>query len=597
MSRENRGLLINFGILLVVSISFILGYGILYKNLDKKDALKEYQVYFSEATDFTEVSVDSTIISKKVEIKKGSDVIGYYFVGSEYAEGIPGHDGKDELRISVVVDKSGKFINIQTEYSEHTENFVSKLNTFYNNAKNQNIADFKNIDGEAGASAYSMPVVDKVLTEIAKNLEITVKPMVPKDPYVLVFGDYERKELDAEFVADDVLLSRELIYNDLNQVIGIAYVGTGIANGIPYHDGPAKLDLLVGLSIDGKILGTTILEHEHTQSFVDKILPYFTNLVDVSIDSFETVDLVAGASEFTMPVVQSILAKVKERFEGFDSYEEIFGVYATKIEDPNFVATDKVTKKEIILNSLNQVVGYAYTATGTAQLHDYDATLKRFNFIVGVDQNGVILGTMMLEHEHTASYVSNVIPYLDALAGVGINSYTDVDDVSGATMTLGVIKAALAEIKTVHESFDVYQYVSADFDSMEDDASFVTTDILLEKKIIKNAANEVTGYVFVGTDGIDGIPRHEAGVLDYIKLAVGVDTNGIITGVYILSSEHTERFAARIIPYLNSLVGVSIDTYTTTYNNGTEEVDGFAGASTYTKPVIVNILDAIKGVA
>ena len=38
------------------------------------------------------------------------------------------------------------------------------------------------------------------------------------------------------------------------------------------------------------------------------------------------------------------------------------------------------------------------------------------------------------------------------------------------------------------------------------------------------------------------------GVLDYIKLAVGVDTNGIITGVYILSSEHTERFASKIIP-------------------------------------------------
>ncbi|CCV65229.1 hypothetical protein, probable electron complex associated [Paracholeplasma brassicae] len=459
MSRENRGLLINFGILLVVSISFILGYGILYKNLDKKDALKEYQVYFSEATDFTEVSVDSTIISKKVEIKKGSDVIGYYFVGSEYAEGIPGHDGKDELRISVVIDKSGKFINIQTEYSEHTESFVSKLNTFYNNAKNQNIADFKNIDGEAGASAYSMPVVEKVLTEIAKNLEITVKPMVPKDPYVLVFGDYERKELDNEFEADDVLLSRELIYNDLNQVIGIAYVGTGIANGIPYHDGPAKLDLLVGLSIDGKILGTTILEHEHTQSFVDKILPYFTNLVDVSIDGFETVDLVAGASEFTMPVVQSILAKVKERFEGFD----------------------------------------------------------------------------------------------------------------------------------------VYAHVSNGYVTIEDDVTFVATDKVLEKKVLKDSEGIVTGYVYIGTDGITGIPGHDG--KDYIKLAVGVDLTGNITGVYLIESAHTEGFVKRIIPYLNTLEGQAIASYKTTYNNGTTEVDGFANASEYTKPVIISILNAIKGVA
>ncbi len=460
MSRENRGLLINFGILLVVSISFILGYGILYKNLDKKDALKEYQVYFSEATDFTEVSVDSTIISKKVEIKKGSDVIGYYFVGSEYAEGIPGHDGKDELRISVVVDKSGKFINIQTEYSEHTESFVSKLNTFYSNAKNQNIADFKNIDGEAGASAYSMPVVEKVLTEIAKNLSITVKPMVPKDPYILVFGNYERKELDTEFVADDVLLSRELIYNDLNQVIGIAYVGTGKAVLHDYDETLKTFNLIVGLDIEGNFVGFAPYEHEHTTSYVDRLNPYFDRLLDVNVDAYEGVDVVVSPTAArTMSVVQSILAKVKERFEGFD----------------------------------------------------------------------------------------------------------------------------------------VYAHVSNGYVTIEDDVTFVATDKVLEKKVLKDSEGLVTGYVYVGTDGITGIPGHDG--KDYIKLAVGVDLTGNITGVYLIESAHTEGFVKRIIPYLNTLEGQAIASYKTTYNNGTSEVDGFAGASEYTKPVIISILNAIKGVA
>lgn len=598
MSRENRGLLINFGILLVVSFLFLLGYGVVSKNEDLKQELKTYQVYFSEATDFNVVDVDSTVISEKVEIIKDGEVIGYYFEASSYATGIPGHDGEAELKLQVVLDKNGVFKHIETLYSEHTPSFVEKLDNYYTNATSKKLADFRNIDGAAGASEYSQPAMNAILAEIAKSLGITVNPMIPKDPYVLVFGNYARKEADTTFTPTEVLLSKEFVYNELNQVIGVAYVGTGKAVLHDYDETQRTFNLIVGLDLSGKFLGFAPFEHEHTPAYVSYLDPYFARLTEVNVADYAGVDaVVSPTAARTMSVVQPILAAIKAEFKPIASYGSVFGTYSQLVDDVDFEPTTTIVKRQLVLNSLNQVIGYAYFLTGTKALHDYDETLKRFNFMLGVGLDGNILGTAILENEHTTSYVTNLLPYLESLKGVNVNSYTDVDDVAGATMTLSVIKAALAEVKANHVAFDFYQYVSEAFETIEDDSTFTATDVLLEKKVLKNSNGDVTGYVYVGTDGIDGIPRHEAGVEDFIKLAVGVDTTGKITGVYIVESEHTVSFVSKVVPYLNSLVGVDIKTYTTTYNNGEADVDGFAGASDYTKPVIVNILDAIKGVA
>ena len=93
-----------------------------------------------------------------------------------------------------------------------------------------------------------------------------------------------------------------------------------------------------------------------------KHLPYFTNLKGKDLANYEDVDTIAGAT-ISLGLIQDLLDAVKAVE---NPYVKVFGDFISKETDSAFTVTETVTAKEIIKGEGDVVIGYAYTATGTA---------------------------------------------------------------------------------------------------------------------------------------------------------------------------------------------------------------------------------------
>lgn len=308
MTRENKWLIINAFIFVLVGVLFLFGYNMYKEQL----VVNQYKEYIPTVTSLKEEKVEDSIIQKKITLKNGSEVVGYAYVGSDFAEGIPATDGgPKELRIQVVTDNSGVIKKVFVEYSEHTPDYVKYVEQYFEALSGTAIIDYKKVDEVAGASAKSMPIVREILTEATKL--ITGKEPNPKelpDPYKDIFENYESYEVDSTFTATDKVTKKEIVKDASDVILGYAFTVTGTVDDIPYHDGPARITLLVGIDTSGKIVGLQTLLSEHTSSYYDMHTPYFDNLSGVAIDSYETVDTISGAT-LSLNLIKQLLDAVK----------------------------------------------------------------------------------------------------------------------------------------------------------------------------------------------------------------------------------------------------------------------------------------------
>lgn len=323
-TKENKSLIINAAILLLIGGLFLVGFNYYKTQL----VVKEYQEYISTVTSYSSEKISDSIIQRKDTLKNGSEIVGYAYVGSDFAEGIPGHNEPSELRIKVIVDKNQEIKAAFIEYSEHTPDYIKYVEQYLKSLAGTQLIDYKKVDEVAGASKYSMPIVREILTEATRRLTgKEPNPAELPDPYKNVFGTYSSIEEDSTFevldpinenividgndIAYEIVVSKkETIKDENGDVIGTAYTVTSSTTGIPYHDGAAKLDLLIGLDSEGKILGIEATTNEHTPTFYSKQVPYLNALNGVNLDDYTTVDVVAGAT-ISRDVIQHALDLVK----------------------------------------------------------------------------------------------------------------------------------------------------------------------------------------------------------------------------------------------------------------------------------------------
>ena len=78
MSRENRNLLINGGIALIVGLLFLVAFQGFYPT----SKFPEYDNLYKNASEITSVEFDTFgLVYDRLEVKKGDDVIGYIYKG------------------------------------------------------------------------------------------------------------------------------------------------------------------------------------------------------------------------------------------------------------------------------------------------------------------------------------------------------------------------------------------------------------------------------------------------------------------------------------------------------------------------------------
>ncbi len=217
------------------------------------------------------------------------------------------------------------------------------------------------------------------------------------------------------------------------------------------------IDLAVAYNTSGKVVGVKILESEHTAGFYDKYIDTANNTL-VGLDK-ETLALdnlagVTQSGDLLKSLLKDIDKEAKKHIEvesEVDLYKELFTNKETVEEDTTFTKTEKVTKKEIVKDANNNLLGYVYTlhGTSTTPLHDYDDGSSNFiTLLVGVDSENKIVGIKVLTTDHTSSFLNQHNVYFESLVGVKV-SEAPIDDISGATVSRTIIRELIDALKAV----------------------------------------------------------------------------------------------------------------------------------------------------
>jgi len=314
MSKENRSLIINLGVFLLIGIIFLIS----ISQYNKAKQLKAYKEYFSEATNLKKKSLDEKPLTEEITIYKGKNVIGYVYVGLDYAEDIPGHEHLSLLKLEVVVDNNKKIIEVVVLEHEHTPSYFTKVEEYLPTLKGVILSDYRDVDEVAGASEFSMPIVRDILNKVTV-LQTGKEPNPPteKDPDVLykeIYDGFDSREEDETFEATDLVIKKEVIKDEDEEVIGYAYTLQGTTKEFldkDYKKEYGELTLLVGLDLDNKVVGIRTVETTHTGTYYDKYQEEYGELVGVELVDDANVDLVGG-STVSGNSIQELIDALKE---------------------------------------------------------------------------------------------------------------------------------------------------------------------------------------------------------------------------------------------------------------------------------------------
>ncbi len=211
--------------------------------------------------------------------------------------------------------------------------------------------------------------------------------------------------------------------------------------------------------------------------------------------------------------------------------DEIFPDAADFLRDPD------VDDMFIAVDADGEHVGYA--AIGVGDGYGGDMLV-----LAGVDRDGVVVDTRLVEHSETAGFVDDIEDpafrdqFLGKSADDPVQLDDDIDGVSGAT------GSATGYTQAVRNALD--RLADADrVDAPEDDPMMETAWELFPDATDIEAHDSVDG-VFVVRDGETTIGYAAAGIGDGyggdMEVLVGLDTDGVIVGAKIVSHQDTAGF-------------------------------------------------------
>ena len=288
--------------------------------------------------------------------------------------------------------------------------------------------------------------------------------------------DYEylfptAEKVEVKKLKGDILTDSYKFVDDKGQNLGTVYLGGGTAEGIYYYalgnnedfDKNEKYKFIMEVIVNSKdeIENVRVKESEHTEDFVNIVENYFADLKGEKLLKYKFVDEIAGASDFTMPIVRNVLtAVVKAHLDKeplpkpvitLDPHEEIFGEGTIYEEDESFVGTEEVTNKGLVKDEHGNTLGYAYTGTVTTDIDVIGK--KKLSLLVGIDSEGKFAGVAVVLNEHTAGYYERYKDDLSNLIGSNPEDL-NVDNISGSTGTGTGINDILNAVKAVIASED-----------------------------------------------------------------------------------------------------------------------------------------------
>lgn len=294
--------------------------------------------------------------------------------------------------------------------------------------------------------------------------------------------------------------------------------------------------------------------------------------------------MIGGMNAITAPIIQRNLEEAERK-----AFQEVLpeGYNFTKLELVDGIPST-VEGAVLGTDQSNKTVGYIYTATDK---NGYGS----ITIVVSVAPNGTILGTSILSIVQTKD-IDGTKNNLNSFIGAEIGSSTPVGDIkAGVSRSLELLKSLLVDISKAHEVMadapkDPYETAYGEGFTLADDQTFTATTTITAKKIAKNAANEVVGYVYYLTgigdyyDDYNEVTHSGKG----ISMEVLFDTSYKIVNVIVpeVSYEHTKDYRNNVLSYVQTFIGKTPADYLTA------KKDPVAGAS-YTGDLVNMLLEAL----
>lgn len=595
MSKENRSLLINFGIILLVTALIT----ILYITLIPKSTNDKI---FNQVVKLEQVELLASdgekLIKEKFSAKTGKKEIGVvYRVEIKNGYSLTGDSADSLIELFVGIDND-EMVFVEVGTLNQSTWVIKGVKAFVKD-------NYKNITQEAAFEMELYDVADVTAGATAQDSIGEIKDaviyvlnfhngVIEDDPYLEFFDVGYKMEVDNTFIPTLITLNKKVVTLN-NEIIGFVYTTT--ASGV-YDDGKeGSVTMEFILDQDNLLKGYLQVEYNHSPSFYRHVKKYLSGFIDTDIALYELIeadiDGVTGATN-SVRVFGAMLLDLRTIVTGeapaINPYDVFFGEGHVLKDDATFVPTLFSLNRKIATKN-GVIIGYVYTSTGEGVYVGVKEGLVTMEFIIGADNmfKGYIKGL----YEHTEGFYKHVEKYLDDLIDNDITEYVlydkDVDGPAGATNTVGIISKLLVDVRELviaeNDKNDIYLQLFGEGYIITIDTDFVPTDTVLIRSIV-SINNKNVGYIYTTT--VEGIYRGDSkGV---ISLQFVTDLDDLLLGYLELEYTHTtsERYHGKVVEYLDALIDSDLKAYVA-YDKDVDTIAGVTNSLTLLSTVLLEI--------
>jgi len=260
-----------------------------------------YQRVLPGIAEFDELSLDgdpSTIVTKIEGRNAQGEILGYIYVAF-------GTNKFGSMRVIASIGLDGTilgvdFIDILQTYNLNDSRTNLSLYNGRNIAEAAPVGDM--ISGVTGTRNTTIDLMKDIATAHSR-MDIT-----PLDPYAAWFDVAFTREIDATFLAQGSVLSRQIVRNEAEEVIAHIYE---IRKSGEYFEGSVGgITIYVGVDTNLDILGILVSDenYNHTRGYRNQMITFVNNTyVGLNVSDIETMqneDLVAGATNSSRLISQ-----------------------------------------------------------------------------------------------------------------------------------------------------------------------------------------------------------------------------------------------------------------------------------------------------
>lgn len=473
MKKQNLFLLINFVVLLIVGLAFVVINDKV--NLKKpEDKLFGQQVELVNGQKLSSIpymskeSVNFQMADYKWIAKdKNNKTLGFVYhavIKNDFSLTGSGVDyGFIELLVGINLkgEVSVEYLTIyQTQWA--IVGVQKYIQDYYQNVPYKNINKIPSFDADivSGATAKPATVSTDAIKALVQSIVADHFHIVDENPYEALFGVKEPQLTnDDTFVPKEYTTQKQIVSDGTSQ-LGYIY---SVAGRGEYQDGAFdSIVMEIVFNTEDKIIGFVLPEETYKHSggnFKNKNVEYLKSYVGLTVDEIKAVvdaagnqDLTSGATNTRLLIDTLLKAFVDEYVkETVGPYDELFGKSGLEIKNTDgFVPTVHIITKQTVMDGAN-TLGYIYSVKGTGEYRNTFFDSIVIEIIFGSDNKIIDIRLPEGTYNHSSgnwkvkneTYILNYIGLSVGEISGKVTDGVETDVTSGASNTRSLIDSLL----------------------------------------------------------------------------------------------------------------------------------------------------------